>query len=113
MRQNRLDALPYPLTDEELEVLKREAERRLEDKIERLKVVSDPIRFRILTILRKRKVCVCVLVHLLGVRHSTLSYHLKLLKDAGLVESEREGGFQVYALTPEGHFLIEMFLRTL
>ncbi|HIH69734.1 ArsR/SmtB family transcription factor [Methermicoccus shengliensis] len=112
MRQDELEGLPYPLTDEELEVLRREAERSLDDKIEMLKVVSDPIRLRILTILRKREVCVCVLVHLLGVRHSTLSYHLRLLKEAGLVDSERKGGFQVYALTPEGRFLIELLVRT-
>jgi len=112
MRQDELEGLPYPLTDEELEVLRREAERSLDDKIEMLKVVSDPIRLRILTILRKREVCVCVLVHLLKVRHSTLSYHLRLLKEAGLVESRREGGFQVYALTSEGRFLIELLVRT-
>lgn len=113
MRQDGLEGLPYPITDEELEVLRREAERSLEDKIKRLKVVSDPIRLRILTILRKREVCVCVLVHLLGVRHSTLSYHLRLLKEAGLVESDRDGGFQVYALTPDGRFLTELLVRTL
>jgi len=104
---------PYPLSSKEHEALRREAERELEQRANLLKVVSEPVRLRILSILREKEVCVCVLVSLLKMKHSTLSYHLKLLKRAGLVESSREGGFQVYSLTSEGRFLIEFVMRML
>ena len=94
-------------------MLKGEAERDLDDSVELLKALSDPLRLHVLAMLRRREVCVCVLVRLLSTRHSTLSYHLKLLKRAGLVQSKREQGFQVYALTPEGQFTTELVMRLL
>lgn len=78
-----------------------------------MKALSDPPRLHVLAMLRRGEGCVCVLVRLLTTRHSTLSHHLKLLKRAGLVQSKREQGFQVYALTPEGQFTTELVMRLL
>src|SRR5512144_2752406 len=46
--------------------------------------------------------CVCDLVDVLGAGQSRLSFHMKVLKDAGLVVDRREGRWIHYALSPEG-----------
>jgi ArsR family transcriptional regulator len=52
------------------------------------KALGDPIRIQLLDVLRKHagKVCVCELVPLFEVSQPTVSHHLKVLRDAGLVE---------------------------
>ncbi len=67
------------------------------------KVLADPVRLRILKALEICDLCVCVLVEITDYKYPALSYHLKLLKDAELVESKREGSFQTYYLTEKGH----------
>lgn len=66
------------------------------------KVLADPVRLRILKALEVCDLCVCVLVEITDYKYPALSYHLKLLKDAGLVESRRDGSFQTYYLTELG-----------
>lgn len=66
------------------------------------KLLSDPVRLRILKALELCDLCVCVLVEITDYKYPALSYHLKLLKDAGLVGSKREGSFQIYFLTESG-----------
>jgi ArsR family transcriptional regulator, arsenate/arsenite/antimonite-responsive transcriptional repressor len=65
---------------------------------EDLGLLSNPIRLRLLTILLEREgwVCVCDLVKGLGLKQPTVSHHLKLLKDAGLVDDERRGIWSHY-----------------
>src|SRR5213596_3856771 len=57
------------------------------------KALGDPIRMQLVDVLRKHagKVCVCELVPLFDVSQPTLSHHLKKLRGAGIVESERRG----------------------
>ena len=45
-------------------------------------------------------VCVCEFEDLLGLKQSTVSYHLKQLLDAGIVAREKRGSFAYYSLTP-------------
>jgi ArsR family transcriptional regulator len=67
------------------------------------KALSDPIRLTLVDVLRKHagKVCVCELVPLFDVSQSTLSHHLKKLRDAGIVDSERQGLWAYYYVNPE------------
>src|SRR6187549_2406127 len=62
------------------------------------KALGDPIRVQLVDVLRKHagKVCVCELVPLFDVSQPTLSHHLKTLRDAGLVDSERRGLWAYY-----------------
>jgi ArsR family transcriptional regulator len=62
------------------------------------KALGDPIRLQLVDVLRKHagKVCVCELVPLFDVSQPTLSHHLKKLRDAGIVESERRGLWAYY-----------------
>src|SRR4051794_32359470 len=57
------------------------------------KALGDPIRLTLIDVLRKHagKVCVCELVPLFHLSQPTVSHHLKVLRDAGIVASEREG----------------------
>ena len=77
------------------------------DEAERLaaiaKAMSDPIRVQLVDVLRKHagKVCVCELVPLFDISQPTLSHHLKKLREAGIVDSERRGLWAYYYVTPE------------
>jgi ArsR family transcriptional regulator len=72
------------------------------------KALGDPIRLQLVDVLRRHagKVCVCELVPLFDVSQPTLSHHLKKLRDAGLVASERRGLWAYYYVIP--HSLAEL-----
>jgi DNA-binding transcriptional ArsR family regulator len=64
--------------------------------------LSDPLRLRILSILSVQTLCVCVIKEIVNVPDSKLSYHLSILKGAGLVGSRRDGNWIMYSLTKVG-----------
>ncbi|TDB97013.1 metalloregulator ArsR/SmtB family transcription factor [Actinomadura sp. 7K534] len=66
-----------------------------------LRVLADPLRARIVTLLADEALCTCHLVEETGARQTNISNHLRVLKDAGLVESEPCGRFTYYRLLPE------------
>ena len=63
-----------------------------------LLILAHPIRIQILTMLARSdgQVCVCDLEAALPVKQPTVSHHLKLLRDAGLIDYERHGLFAYY-----------------
>jgi len=63
----------------------------------RFHALSDEMRLRILTLLRDGERCVCELTSALDASQSLLSFHLRTLKDAGLVTDRREGRWVYYA----------------
>ena len=67
------------------------------------KALGDPIRLQLVDVLRQHagKVCVCELVPLFDIGQSTLSHHLKKLRDAGIVDSERRGLWAYYYVIPD------------
>ena len=67
------------------------------------KALGDPIRLQLVDVLRRHagRVCVCELVPLFDVSQPTLSHHLKKLRDAGIVDSERQGLWAYYYVRPE------------
>ncbi len=60
--------------------------------------LSDPRRLRILDLLRAGEACVCDLQAALACGQSLMSFHLKTLRDAGLISSRREGRWAYYQL---------------
>ena len=68
------------------------------------KALGDPVRMQLVDVLRKHagKVCVCELVPLFDLSQPTVSHHLKKLRDAGIVGSERQGLWAYYYVKPEG-----------
>ena len=67
------------------------------------KALGDPIRLQLVDVLRKHagKVCVCELVPLFDISQPTLSHHLKKLREAGIVDSERRGLWAYYYVLPD------------
>jgi ArsR family transcriptional regulator, arsenate/arsenite/antimonite-responsive transcriptional repressor len=67
------------------------------------KALADPVRLQLIDVLRKHagKVCVCELVPLFDLSQPTVSHHLKVLREAGLVESERRGLWAYYYVIPD------------
>jgi ArsR family transcriptional regulator len=67
------------------------------------KALGDPVRLQLVDVLRKHagKVCVCELVPLFDISQPTLSHHLKKLRDAGIVDSERQGLWAYYYVIPD------------
>ncbi len=92
----------YTISTETLEKVKEVMSEDVSDTVALFKALSDPIRVRILKALRIQDLCVCVLTELMDCEYSKLSYHLKRLKEAGLIECTKDGNFLIYHLTGSG-----------
>jgi len=64
--------------------------------------LGDPIRLQILAGLSGGQRCVCELLEEIDIAANLLSYHLRVLRDAGLVEASRRGRWVDYRLAPDG-----------
>ncbi|MFE8978036.1 ArsR/SmtB family transcription factor [Streptomyces cyaneofuscatus] len=68
------------------------------------KALGDPVRLRLLSMIASRaggEICVCDLTPAFDLSQPTISHHLKLLKQAGLIDSERRGTWVYYRLLPQ------------
>jgi len=67
------------------------------------KALGDPIRMQLVDVLRKHagQVCVCELVPLFDLTQPTISHHLRVLREAGIVGSERRGLWAYYYVNPD------------
>jgi ArsR family transcriptional regulator len=65
-----------------------------------LPVVADPTRWRILTLLAEAELCTTHLQEMLGAKQTLVSHHLKVLREAGLVDTSPCGRFTYYRLRP-------------
>ncbi|MDN3296352.1 metalloregulator ArsR/SmtB family transcription factor [Streptomyces ficellus] len=66
-----------------------------------LRVLGDPLRLRIVTLLARETLCTTHLVEETGAKQTNLSNHLKVLREAGLVDTEPCGRFTYYRLRSE------------
>jgi ArsR family transcriptional regulator len=66
-----------------------------------VRVLTDPVRSAIVQALAVEELCTCHLVELLGARQTNVSNHLRVLRDAGVVEAEPAGRYTYYRLRPE------------
>jgi ArsR family transcriptional regulator len=66
------------------------------------RALADPVRVQLVDVLRKHagKVCVCELVPLFELSQPTVSHHLKVLREAGIVGCERQGLWAFYYVIP-------------
>lgn len=71
----------------------------MRDLLKLLKAAGDESRLRMLNILRLRPLCVCEIAEVLGLAQSTVSRHLKLLEESGLLERTKNGLWVEYALS--------------
>ncbi|MDE3722608.1 metalloregulator ArsR/SmtB family transcription factor [Nocardiopsis sp. N85] len=66
-----------------------------------MKVLADPLRMRIVTLLADETLCTTHLMEETGAKQTNLSNHLRVLREAGVVETEPCGRFTYYRLRPE------------
>ncbi|WP_327686300.1 ArsR/SmtB family transcription factor [Streptomyces sp. NBC_00467] len=66
-----------------------------------IRVLADPLRLQIVTLLAQETLCTTHLVEETGARQTNLSNHLKVLREAGVVETEPCGRFTYYRLRPD------------
>lgn len=72
--------------------------------------LSDPLRIKTIELLREKELCVCDLCEILGVTQSKLSFHLKNLKEAGLIRGRQEGRWIYYSLDLPQFVALEQYL---
>ena len=78
----------------------------LEQRVELFKALADPHRLEILSILARTVRCNCHLQDLLDLAPNLLSYHLKILREAGLIVGGRRGRWIDYSIAPEAESLV-------
>jgi ArsR family transcriptional regulator len=66
-----------------------------------VKLFGDPLRAQIVRLLAREQMCTCHLVHDTGARQSTVSHHLRILREAGFIAAEPRGRYTYYKLRPE------------
>ena len=78
-----------------------------------MKALSDDTRLRIVALLGNGELCVCHITESLGISQPNASQHLKVLRDAGVVVSQRKGSWAWYQLAPQADPARSRVLRTL
>ena len=74
----------------------------MKDFIRVMKALSDPSRVKVVKMLQHKEMCVCEIQFALGLAQPTVSKHLKVLEDAGLVQSKKDGLWVNYTLSGGG-----------
>ncbi len=82
----------------------------VEGTVRLFRALGDETRLRLLEQLRGGEQCVCDLTDELDTSQSRLSFHLKTLKDAGLVSDRRQGRWVYYAINPQALATLERVL---
>ena len=76
-----------------------------------MKALSDPNRIRIIEMLSHKEMCVCEITSVLKLATSTVSKHLSILRDAGIIEDEKDGKWVNYKIkTPTENEYIQHLL---
>ncbi len=78
--------------------------------LERFQAVAEETRIQVVRLLSEGERCVCELQVQLGISQSLLSFHLKKLKDAGVVSGRKDGRWVHYSLVPESLEEMRAFL---
>ncbi len=76
-----------------------------------IKALSDATRLKILDMLSCGELCACIILEDFNITQPTLSYHMKLLTTAGLVNGRKEGSWVHYSLNEEGIKNLKFFLE--
>ncbi|MFM2080615.1 MAG: hypothetical protein RLZZ219_1297 [Cyanobacteriota bacterium] len=78
-----------------------------------LKALADPLRLEVVQALAQGERCVCELTDQLGLAQSRLSFHLRVMREAGLIDSRDQGRWVYYRLRPEAIAALQAWLADL
>lgn len=84
----------------------------MNDLVRTTKALADSTRVRIISALLERELCVCELCDSLEVTQSTLSTHLQVIREAGLVSARKEGKWMYYEIQPRARAVIEGLFKS-
>ena len=73
-----------------------------EENVRVFKAFCDEHRLMILNLLRSGEKCACVILEELDIAQSTLSHHMKILCESGIIDSRKEGKWTYYSMSGEG-----------
>ncbi len=83
-----------------------------EENVKVFKALCDMNRLKILELLQSGEKCACILLEELSISQSTLSHHMKILCDSGIVTYRREGKWTYYSISTQGsHYAVELLKR--
>jgi ArsR family transcriptional regulator len=74
------------------------------------KALADATRIKILTMLTGDELCACKILEAFSITQPTLSYHMKILTESGLVNARKDGAWMRYSLNKEGYDSLKDFL---
>lgn len=77
------------------------------------KALSDATRLEILEMIKSKELCACHILKRFNITQPTLSYHMKILKDGGIINCTKKGSWMHYSLNDEKIKDIEAFLISL
>lgn len=77
-----------------------------------MRALGDPVRLEIFTLLRRGKLCACKILERFSMTQPTLSYHMKLLSEAGLVLVEKDWKWSHYSVNARTVAELEEFFHT-
>ncbi len=72
------------------------------------KALGDENRMRILFMLKERPLCVCEIAEVLNIALSTISAHLRLMKNSGLIEDKKEGRWVIYNINKDNVYFCRL-----
>jgi ArsR family transcriptional regulator, arsenate/arsenite/antimonite-responsive transcriptional repressor len=78
-----------------------------------LKALANPARARIIKLLEEGELCVCDIIIVIGLKQSTISKHLNILKNAGLVDDRKDGTWAYYRLSKDRINEYNVFMNTM
>jgi ArsR family transcriptional regulator, lead/cadmium/zinc/bismuth-responsive transcriptional repressor len=109
--KQKIGALPYPMTEKIKMAVEDIGNKDYSETGALFKGLADPARIKIIEALGVKELCVCVLVDITGLQYAALSYHLRSLKELGLISFRKDGNFFIYSLTPRGKD-VHKFIKT-
>lgn len=77
------------------------------------KALSDETRLQIVDMLSKQEMCACKILTSFQISQPTLSYHMRILMESGLVSSRKEGSWVYYRLDSEQILAVRQFLQAI
>ncbi len=77
------------------------------------KALYDPTRLKIIALLSQQPLCVCVITEALGLAQPTISRHLSLLEQSGIIAKKRRGKLIIYGLKPSNDFCSSIIKMTI
>jgi len=71
------------------------------------KALADPTRLRVMLLLLRRELCVCEIMFVLDMEQSRVSHHMRILRQAGIVEDIRQGRWIIYRISAQARPFVE------